>query len=126
MREDADPAAVTAADETAYIFTPDKLPSQRQLFYQLCDLKDDSLQAIVHNNNGRETTCTVRRRLALLHGCCVLISDLKQKKCKQKFHVDLNLPFILSLCCTCVLNRGWIHVYILSLADLHMQCTYFM
>ena len=114
MREDADPAAVTAADETAYIFTPDKLPSQRQLFYQLCDLKDDSLQAIVHSNDGRETTCTVRRRLAWLHGCCEIILHLKQKKCKQKFYVDLNLPFILSLCCTCVLNRRWMHVYIVT------------
>ena len=65
MREEGDPAAVTAADETAYIFTTDKLPSQRQLFYQLCDLKDDSLQAIIHSNDGRETTCTVRRRLDL-------------------------------------------------------------
>ena len=104
MREDADPAAVTAADETAYIFTPDKLPSQRQLFYQLCDLKDDSLQAIVHSNDRRETTCTVRRRLALLHGCCVLILYLKHKKCKQKLHVYLNLPFILKT--ARVLNRG--------------------
>ena len=65
MREEGDPAVVTAADETAYIFTTDKLPSQRQLFYQLCDLKDDSLQAIIHSNDGRETTCTVRRRLVL-------------------------------------------------------------
>ena len=74
MREEGDPAAVTAADETAYIFTPDKLPSQRQLFYQLCDLKDDSLQAIVHSNDGRETTCTVRRRLALLHWLCYMVA----------------------------------------------------
>ena len=38
-------------DETAYIFDPK--------FYQLCDLHDDSLQAIIHKNDGKETKCHV-------------------------------------------------------------------
>ena len=46
-------------DETAYIFDPNYLPQQRQQFYQLCDLHDDSLQAIIHNNDGKETKCHV-------------------------------------------------------------------
>ena len=48
------------AGEEPYMFYPDKLPSQRQLYYQLCDLKEDSLQEIIHSNDGRETECDVR------------------------------------------------------------------
>ena len=48
------------AESSSPVFTADQLPSQRQLYYQLCDLRDDSLQAIVHANDGRETECTVR------------------------------------------------------------------
>ena len=49
---------VTESEGSA-VFTADQLPRQRQLFYQLCDLRDDSLQAVIHANDGRETECTV-------------------------------------------------------------------
>jgi general transcription factor 3C polypeptide 5 (transcription factor C subunit 1) len=42
------------------VYTADRLPSQRQTYYQLCDLREDTLQAIVHANDGREENCTVR------------------------------------------------------------------
>lgn len=50
-------------EEMAYIFTANQLPSQRQLFYQLCDLREEELQRIVHSNDGRETECLVRSSL---------------------------------------------------------------
>ena len=46
-------------DESVYIFSPDTYPHQRQQLYQLCDLQDDTLQAIIHNNDGKETKCHV-------------------------------------------------------------------
>lgn len=51
--------AESAADAEAYIFYSDRLPRQRQVFYQLCDLRDDRLQEIVHSNDGAETECNV-------------------------------------------------------------------
>ena len=50
-------------DETAYIFDPECLPQQRQQFFQLCDLHADSLQALIHTNDGRETRCNVSGRV---------------------------------------------------------------
>ena len=47
-------------EETVYVFTANQLPSQRQMFYQLCDLREEELQRAVHSNDGRETTCSVR------------------------------------------------------------------
>ena len=47
-------------DESVYIFSPDTYPHQRQQFYQLCDLRDDTLQGNIHNNDGKETSCHVR------------------------------------------------------------------
>ena len=49
-------------DNMAYIFTADRLPQQRQLFYQLCDLGEEGLQRIIHSNDGKETVCSVRER----------------------------------------------------------------
>ena len=46
-------------DESVYIFSPDTYPHQRQQLYQLCDLQDDTLQAIIHSNDGKETKCHV-------------------------------------------------------------------
>ena len=47
-------------DNMAYIFIADRLPQQRQLFYQLCDLREEGLQKIIHSNDGKETVCSVR------------------------------------------------------------------
>ena len=46
-------------DEAAYVFQPDRLPSQRQLYYQLCDIRDEELQQLIHSNDGKETECIV-------------------------------------------------------------------
>ncbi|CAH1272644.1 Hypp4906 [Branchiostoma lanceolatum] len=43
--------------EATYVFRPGILPAYRQMFYQLCDLHDPRLQALVHENDGRETSC---------------------------------------------------------------------
>ncbi len=48
-----------ATGEEPYVFHTDHLPCQRQLFYQLCDLRDKKLQEIVHGNDGMETECDV-------------------------------------------------------------------
>ena len=57
------PSDTSVDDESMYTFNPDQLPRQRQLFYQLCDLKSDQLQLIIHANNGKETTCNVWRKV---------------------------------------------------------------
>ncbi len=51
---------VDVTGKESYVFFPDKLPSQRQLFYQLCDLKGERLQEVVHSNDGQELECDVR------------------------------------------------------------------
>ena len=48
-----------AEPDSSLVFAADRLPPQRQLYYQLCDLRDDSLQAIIHSNDGREEKCSV-------------------------------------------------------------------
>ena len=50
---------VEAVDETTYSFSPDVLPGQRQVFYQLCDIHDDQLQEIIHSSDGGESKCDV-------------------------------------------------------------------
>lgn len=55
-------------DNMAYIFTADRLPQQRQLFYQLCDLREEGLQKIIHSNDGKETVCSVREN-SLYRSC---------------------------------------------------------
>ena len=54
-------AETATVNEATYVFTPDRLPSQRQLFYQLCDLRDDGLQEIIHSGAGAgdESVCNV-------------------------------------------------------------------
>nr|XP_047909993.1 general transcription factor 3C polypeptide 5 isoform X1 [Anser cygnoides]XP_047909999.1 general transcription factor 3C polypeptide 5 isoform X1 [Anser cygnoides]XP_047910005.1 general transcription factor 3C polypeptide 5 isoform X1 [Anser cygnoides] len=46
--------------ESIYIFREGALPPYRQMFYQLCDLNVESLQKIIHRNDGTETECTER------------------------------------------------------------------
>ncbi|XP_043914764.1 general transcription factor 3C polypeptide 5 [Protopterus annectens] len=46
--------------EYAYVFREGTLPPYRQMFYQLCDLDVESLQKIIHRNDGSETVCTER------------------------------------------------------------------
>ena len=36
-----------------YVFTPNKMPTQKQLFYQLCDLHDPEIQRLVSINDGQ-------------------------------------------------------------------------
>ena len=42
------------------MFYPDKLPAQRQVIYQLCDIKDEGIQALIHSNDGQEPEFKVR------------------------------------------------------------------
>lgn len=37
----------------AYVFTPNKMPQQKQLFYQICDLHDPEIQRLVSKNDGQ-------------------------------------------------------------------------
>lgn len=46
-------------EESSFIFFPDKLPNQRQLIYQLCDIHYQEAQDLIHCNDGKETECTV-------------------------------------------------------------------
>ena len=49
----------TYVEDTMYMYFPNRLPAQRQLNYQLCDIMDDQLQKIIHGNDGKEKECTV-------------------------------------------------------------------
>ncbi|XP_063172546.1 general transcription factor 3C polypeptide 5 [Candoia aspera] len=46
--------------DSIYIFQEGSLPPYRQMFYQLCDLKVECLQKIIHRNDGTEVACTER------------------------------------------------------------------
>ena len=54
----------THVEDTMYMYFPDRLPAQRQLHYQLCDIMDSQLQKVIHNNDGKEKECTVSAPLA--------------------------------------------------------------
>ncbi|XP_068695106.1 general transcription factor 3C polypeptide 5-like [Montipora foliosa] len=43
-----------------YVFTPNKMPVQKQLFYQLCDLHDPEIQRLISVNDGQENYCHER------------------------------------------------------------------
>uniref|UniRef100_A0A8C0GIB1 General transcription factor 3C polypeptide 5 n=1 Tax=Chelonoidis abingdonii TaxID=106734 RepID=A0A8C0GIB1_CHEAB len=70
LKHGLDPASTSSAKKPAsskyklkdsiYIFQEGDLPPYRQMFYQLCDLNVDSLQKIIHRNDGMETECTER------------------------------------------------------------------
>lgn len=46
-------------EETTFTFSPDKLPCQRQMIYQLCDIHDSDVQRLIRKNDGEETKCNV-------------------------------------------------------------------
>lgn len=59
-----------------YVFTPNKMPKQKQLFYQICDLHDPDIQRIVSKNDGQVCYNFMAFILSLLtnfvfylHGC---------------------------------------------------------
>ncbi|XP_015921073.1 general transcription factor 3C polypeptide 5 [Parasteatoda tepidariorum] len=59
---------------TEYI--PGELPTARQCFYQLCDIHLESVQALIHQNDGREDICHERDgwcELGTLEKCRELI-----------------------------------------------------
>lgn len=43
--------------ELLCVYKPGHLPPFRQLFYHLCDVRMDEVQALVHANDGEETVC---------------------------------------------------------------------
>jgi hypothetical protein len=59
-------------DETMYKFKHDQLPSSRNVFYQICDIEDDEVQAIVHSNDG-----TVRLNSVLIVLIEIIINKSK-------------------------------------------------
>ena len=72
----------TYVEDTMYMYFPDRLPAQRQLSYQLCDIMDDELQKIIHSNDGKERECTVSL-------CCLCtIIDGLQKCMKLGFCME--------------------------------------
>ncbi|XP_028317974.1 general transcription factor 3C polypeptide 5 [Gouania willdenowi] len=46
--------------ESSYIFREGMLPPHRQMFYQLCDLHVESIQALIEQNTGTEQHCDER------------------------------------------------------------------
>ena len=42
-----------AEQDLPYVFTPNKMPKQKQLFYQVCDLHDPEIQTLVSKNDGQ-------------------------------------------------------------------------
>ncbi len=44
-------------DEDMYKFKADKLPASRNVFYQLCDIEDDDVQALIKSDDNRPTVC---------------------------------------------------------------------
>lgn len=38
-------------DKEMYRFKPDKLPSSRNVFYQLCDIDDDDVKSLVYSQD---------------------------------------------------------------------------
>ena len=39
--------------DLAYVFNPNKMPKQKQMFYQYCDLHDSEIQELVSRNDGQ-------------------------------------------------------------------------
>lgn len=56
-------SVVEELDESAYIFYPDVYPSQRQLLYVLCDIHEESIQSMIHSNDGKEGKCYVSHKI---------------------------------------------------------------
>lgn len=46
--------------ESSYIFRDGMLPPHRQMFYQLCDLDEESIRQVVDQNSGEEEVCDER------------------------------------------------------------------
>jgi len=48
------------ASNVDYEFTANIIPPRRGNFYRLCDIKDDTMQQVIHSNDGKEkSTCNV-------------------------------------------------------------------
>ena len=73
-------------DESVCIFSPDTYPHQRQL-YQLCDLRDDTLQAIKHSSDGRDQMLC-NKCLLIRH--YVIELEKNHTICQGSFSVDAN------------------------------------
>lgn len=56
-----------------YVFTPNKMPSQKQLFYQLCDVHDSEIQRLISINDGQVCDCLASSIL------CIVILSLQSR-----------------------------------------------
>jgi hypothetical protein len=45
-------------DEDMYKFKADKLPASRNVFYQLCDIDDEDVQALIKSDDNRPIVCS--------------------------------------------------------------------
>lgn len=52
--------AADIADTEDYVYTADKIPPCRQMYYQLCDLLVDEIQYMIKKNDGKEKVCDER------------------------------------------------------------------
>ena len=52
-----------ADDDLPYVYTPNKMPRQKQVFYQLCDLHDAEIQKLISANDGKVGVWSARGRL---------------------------------------------------------------
>ena len=66
------------------MFRPGLIPAYHQMFYQLCDLDDTDLQAIIHANDGKETSCDERNGW-LESDVLAKLRDLITEKLKDTF-----------------------------------------
>lgn len=64
----------------AYEYFPGELPTYRQCFYQLCDIHLDSVQKLIHQNDGHEEICQEK------DGWCVLGT---LEKCRELILADI-------------------------------------
>ncbi|XP_032220097.2 general transcription factor 3C polypeptide 5 [Nematostella vectensis] len=79
------PASSASQDlpsDVPYVFSANKLPTQKQMFYQLCDLHVSEIQALVSANDGQETECLEREGWCL-PGTLDKIRDILVEKTVQ-------------------------------------------
>lgn len=78
--QEAPPSSKTNAEST-YKFRADVLPPFRQMFYQICDIEDEDVQALLIQNDGQEVVCDEK------DGWCV--KDMNDK-CREIMYRKLS------------------------------------
>ena len=93
-------------EEVTFIYFPDKLPSQRQMCYQLCDIMDQEAQRLIHSNDGKETVCTVSifhivrqlwQKYTLMRTIILISHYLHCQRCILMYGLALTMCYLLYL-----------------------------